>query len=129
MAEIHINVGIVTLQRGFITLETFARRMNDLAAKQAMSIRDLWCVPGALDEAQLAAVLDALSPKAGGDTMLFAPEPPKQFDQAQDSGPTQVGKAPPSRGPQMPLGTATAPTHASVADTPGGGLVPILSQP
>src|SRR3954471_18721977 len=124
MAEIHINVGIVALQRGFITLETFARRMNDLAAKQAMSIRDLWCVPGALDEAQLAAVLDALSPKAGGDTMLFAPEPP----------PTQVGKTPPSRGPQMPLGTATAPTHASVADTPlpgsaAGGLVPILSQP
>ena len=32
MAEIHINVGMVALSRGFITLEAFAKGMRDARA-------------------------------------------------------------------------------------------------
>ena len=59
MDEIHINVGIVALARGFITLEDFAKGMHSLAQTKGVSIRDLWCAPGLLDEKQLATVLDA----------------------------------------------------------------------
>jgi serine/threonine protein kinase/formylglycine-generating enzyme required for sulfatase activity len=114
MAEIHINVGIVALARGFITLETFAKGMSNLAAGHALSIRDLWVGPGFLDEKQLAAVLDVIGPNTGRDTMLFNAEPPRERDPKQDSGPTHVGKATPVKLLQVPVGTATAPTHPSL---------------
>jgi hypothetical protein len=74
MAEIHINVGIVALARGFITLETFAKGMSSLAEAKHLSIRDLWVGPGHLDEGQLATVLDAIGPTQGRDTRLFNAE-------------------------------------------------------
>ena len=114
MAEIHINVGIVALARGFITLEEFAKGMNSLAKGSSLSIRDLWLGPNRLDEAQLAQVLDLIGPATGRDTMLFNAEPPKPFDPKQDSGPTQVGKAGLVKLLQVPVGTATAPTTPSM---------------
>lgn len=65
MAEIHINVGVVALARGFITLETFAAVINSLVGVNHGSIRDLWVGPGRLDEGQLATVLDAIGPPKG----------------------------------------------------------------
>ncbi|MBA3462846.1 MAG: SUMF1/EgtB/PvdO family nonheme iron enzyme [Deltaproteobacteria bacterium] len=82
-----------------------------------MSIRDLWCAEGTLDESQLASVLDAIGPQTGRDTMLYSVDPPKQHD-------TAIGK-----GPSL---AATASTHASLVDVSAppapGGLVPIASQ-
>ncbi|MBL0217300.1 MAG: SUMF1/EgtB/PvdO family nonheme iron enzyme [Myxococcales bacterium] len=124
MAEIHINVGIVALARGFITLEEFAKGMSRLATGSAQSIRELWLGPNRLDEAQLAQVLDVIGPATGRDTMLFTAEPPKPFDPKQDSGPTQVGKAGPVKLLQVPVGTATAPTTPSMIPP-----IPVQSPP
>ncbi|MBL9016137.1 MAG: SUMF1/EgtB/PvdO family nonheme iron enzyme [Myxococcales bacterium] len=107
MSEIHINVGIVALARGFITLDTFARAVNHLAERRSMSIRDLWVAEGRLDEAQLAIVLDAIKPPTGNDTVVVAPKPSRI--------PTGTATA-----------TATAPTDASLAKD--GGLAIIESQ-
>ena len=114
MAEIHINVGIVALARGFITLDTFAKGINSLAQATHLSIRELWIGPGRLDEGQLAAVLDAIGPTKGRDTMLYNAEPPRKSDPAEDSGPTRHGRGP-VKLLSLPLGTATAPTDASLA--------------
>jgi serine/threonine protein kinase/formylglycine-generating enzyme required for sulfatase activity len=126
MAEIHINVGIVALARGFITLETFAKRMGSLAQGTAVSIRDLWVGPEGLDESQLAAVLDAISPTTGRDTMLFDAEPARVPDPKEDaSGPTKfAGGA--VKLVAMSIGGATAPTDASVIHLP---LPPGPAQP
>ena len=120
MDEIHINVGIVALARGFITLEAFAKGMHSLSQTKGVSLRDLWCAPGLLDEKQLATVLDAIGPQTGRDTMLYSVEPAKPQDADKDSGATRVG-----RGPvqllSSAIGTATAPTSPS--------LVPPIPQP
>jgi serine/threonine protein kinase/formylglycine-generating enzyme required for sulfatase activity len=116
MAEIHINVGIVALARGFITLETFAKGIHSLAQGTAISIRDLWVGPGLLDEGQLATVLDAIGPTTGRDTMLFNTPPPKARDPETDSGPTKVGRQP-VKLLSLPIGTATAPTDMSLVQS------------
>ncbi|HEY4179169.1 MAG TPA: bifunctional serine/threonine-protein kinase/formylglycine-generating enzyme family protein [Kofleriaceae bacterium] len=75
MAEIHINVGLVALARGFITLESFAKTMGSLAQGSiSMSVRDLWIGPDRLSETQFAAVLDQIGPVTGRDTMLYSLE-------------------------------------------------------
>ncbi len=114
MAEIHINVGIFALARGLITLEVFARGINQIAANDGLSIRDLWGGPGGLDEAQLATVLDALSPATGRDTMLYS------VDAAKPIEPIPIKLL------QVPVGTATAPTSPSMVPimVPGPPSVP-----
>ena len=67
MAELHINVGIVALSRGLITLETFAGAMKSLAQGGQQSLGDLWVCEGRLDAAQLALLLDAIGPTKGRD--------------------------------------------------------------
>jgi serine/threonine-protein kinase len=127
MADIHINVGIVALARGFITLETFARRMDTLAKQgRALSVRDLWVGDGGLDEAQLATVFDAMGPTTGRDTMLFVAEPPKAEPVIPPSPVTQPGRV--SAGLKklellnVQVGTATAPTDASLDMSSLGGV-------
>ncbi len=141
MADIHINVGIVALQRGLLTLEAFAKGVHSLAEARGshagLSVRDVWCAPGLLDETQLASVLDSIPPAQGGrDTMLYspAPEPPKPRDADRDSAQTRIGR---SAGKGGSSGAATAPTAASLVPpmppasalpTPPGG-VPVTSAP
>jgi len=130
MAEIHINVGIVALARGFITLETFAKGINTLAQAADLSIRDLWVGPGHLDESQLAAVLDAIG-LTGRDTMPSHVEPPKLGDLQGDKGPIRVGHAP-VKLLSRPIGAATAPTAASLVQPmmiPSGAAAPESAPP
>jgi eukaryotic-like serine/threonine-protein kinase len=112
MAEIHINVGLVALARGFITLETFARTMGTLAQAASQSIRDLWIGPGLLDEHQFASVLAAVGPQTGRDTMLYT------VDGSAVPGPVPtdltVKNRPPLKLMSVPVGTATAPTATSL---------------
>jgi formylglycine-generating enzyme required for sulfatase activity len=124
MAEIHINVGLVALARGFITLEQFARTMETLAHTGAskQSIRELWIGSGGLDEKQFATVLDAIGPQSGRDTMLYtvegSPPPagagsgssPNAIPAAMNTDPTVRIKPPDT----MAAGTATAPTAPSL---------------
>ena len=64
MAELHINVGLQALARGYITLEAFAEGMAALA-KQTVSVRELWLER--MNEAQLASVLAAIQPSVVAD--------------------------------------------------------------
>jgi hypothetical protein len=116
MAEIHINVGLVALARGFITLETFARTMGTLAQNgQAQSIRDLWIGPGRLDEGQFASVLDAIGPQSGRDTMLYSVESAQHaIPKVLNTDPTVRIKAPMEQLKTAAVGSATAPTATSL---------------
>lgn len=133
MADIHINVGIVALARGFITLETFARGMDSLAKQgRSMSVRDLWLGPDGLDESQLATVLDAIGPTTGRDTMLFVADAQKPAGSSIPMDPaTQPGRINIGLNKlellSVPIGTATAPTDASLVippPAPGATLPP-----
>jgi serine/threonine protein kinase/formylglycine-generating enzyme required for sulfatase activity len=88
MAEIHINVGLVALSRGFITLDAFAQAIASLAQTRSLSVRDLWVAPGRLNEGQLATVLDAMGPKQ---TMLFGAEQPGREQPAPATSEAAVG--------------------------------------
>ena len=70
MAELHINVGLQALARGYITLEAFADGMAALA-KRDVSVRELWLER--MNEAQLATVLASIHTNV-------APEKPKVED-------------------------------------------------
>ena len=113
MAEIHINVGIIALSRGLISLEAFARGMQTLATAKTPTVREVWS--GVLDEAQLEVLLSAVT--TGGkarDTMLIsqgsqAPAP------AIPTAPVTTPARPPSNKPKTPAGPATAPTDAAVS--------------
>ncbi|MCX5745468.1 MAG: bifunctional serine/threonine-protein kinase/formylglycine-generating enzyme family protein [Proteobacteria bacterium] len=72
MAELHLSVGLAALQRGYLTLEQYARGVNDLVAAGDLSVRDLWVRPGVLDDQQLSLVLEAVGALAGRDTMLYS---------------------------------------------------------
>jgi serine/threonine-protein kinase len=122
--DLGINVGIVALARGFITIEAFARGIDSLAKRgRAVSVRDLWLGPGGLDEHQLAAVLDAIGPNTGRDTMLFVADSAKVTGATIPPDPTtQPGRINAgNRLSSAPIGSATAPTDAS--------LVPAIPQP
>ena len=113
MAEIHINVGIVALSRGLISLEAFARGMQTLATAKTPTVREVW--RDVLDEAQLENLLSAVT--AGGkarDTMLISQgtEPPPP---SIPSAPVTTPARPPSNRPVVPAGPATAPTDAAVS--------------
>ncbi|MDB4955120.1 MAG: protein kinase, partial [Myxococcales bacterium] len=93
MAEDHINVGLVALSRGFITLDVFAQAISSLAQSKTLSVRDLWLGPGRLDERQLATVLDVMEPRR--ETMLFGADQPGGTTVPQHApAPTAVGTAP-----------------------------------
>ena len=60
MAEIHINVGIAALARGFLTLETFAQGIQSLARSpepKEVSIQDLWVGKGLMSAGQLETIV------------------------------------------------------------------------
>ena len=42
MAEIHINVGVLALSRGYITLEAFAKGIEAYSRQNGVSVRDVW---------------------------------------------------------------------------------------
>jgi eukaryotic-like serine/threonine-protein kinase len=113
MAEIHINVGIVALSRGLISLEAFARGMHTLATAKTPTVREVW--RDVLDEHQLETLLSAVT--AGGrarDTMLISQgtEPPPPY---MPTAPVTQPARPPSNRPKVPAGPATAPTDAAVS--------------
>src|ERR1051325_9903260 len=113
MAEIHINVGIVALSRGLISLEGFARGMQTLANANAPTVREVW--EGVLDEHQLETLLSAVT--NGGrarDTMLISQLDPPASGTAPLSPVTQPARPPTAPKPRMPAGPATAPTDAQV---------------
>src|SRR5689334_1383210 len=99
--QLHINVGLIALSRGFLTLEAFAQGMSSLTHNDAMSVRDLWLAPGRLDEEQLRIVLESIGPR---DTMLFE----------GDESPTNLLQKVADQ-VRIPLGPATAPTAPSLA--------------
>ncbi len=79
MAELHINVGLVAVQRGFITLEAFAEGMATLA-KQSVSVRELWLQR--MDEKQLAIAIElaqGTKPKVDDTLLLGEPALPRAF--------------------------------------------------
>jgi serine/threonine-protein kinase len=110
MSELHINVGLIAMSRGLLTLEKFAQGMTVLAASSDISIRDLWLTPGWLDEKQLAVVLDTVGSLVNRDTMLhssgtFSAAADAQSPQVSPSG-TIAAKAPgtePTLVPSLPL--------------------------
>src|SRR6478609_601175 len=109
MAEFHINVGMVALSRGFITLEAFAKGIEKLARSDRQSVHELW--GSHMSDDQLASVLDAIgkTPGKAPDTMVV-PTNVKPIALKIPSGPaelsTKVGRK------QTPTGPATAPTAA-----------------
>jgi eukaryotic-like serine/threonine-protein kinase len=111
MAEIHINVGIVALSRGLISLEGFARGMQTLANANAPTVREVWA--GVLDEHQLETLMSAVT--NGGrarDTMLITETQPRQASGSNTPlSPVTLPARPPSA-PRVQAGTA--PTDAQV---------------
>jgi serine/threonine-protein kinase len=113
MAEIHINVGIVALSRGLISLEAFARGMQTLATAKTPTVREVWS--GVLDEAQLETLLSAVT--SGGkarDTMLIS-QGTETHTPTVPVAPVTTPARPPSSRPHVPAGPATAPTDAVVS--------------
>src|SRR6478735_2658058 len=77
MAELHINIGMIALSRGFITLDTFAKAIEKLAQSERQSIYELWA--GCMSPEQINAALDAVkgnSPSKAPDTMVVQTETP-----------------------------------------------------
>src|SRR5690242_19998995 len=114
MAEIHINVGIVALSRGLISLEAFARGMQTLATAKTPTVREVW--RDVLDEHQLESLLSAVT--AGGrarDTMLISQGTEPPLPPPIHSAPVTQPARPPSNRPKAPAGPGTAPTDAAVS--------------
>lgn len=115
MAEIHINVGIVALSRGLISLEGFARGMQTLASAKTPTVREVW--GGVLDEHQLETLLAAVT--NGGksrDTMLISAPIPAAAGSTVPASPVTTPVRP-SR-PKSQPGPGTAPTDAVVVPSP-----------
>lgn len=132
MAEIHINVGVLALSRGYITLEAFAKGIEAYSRTTGISIRDVWVEPGHLTEVQLAELLRTVGTgRANTDSDAIG-------EKSEVSG---VGMSPPSRldDPSTRLGhnslrrtvgpPATAPTAASIIDDPNKTLPPPFAGP
>jgi serine/threonine-protein kinase len=112
MAEIHINVGIAALSRGFITHDGFVKAVAALATSNGQSVHELWVGQGHLTEAQLATVLSALGKSSETVVMSAAPPPAKPPASPVELA-TNVAHV---RRSKMPTGQATAPTAASLVD-------------
>jgi serine/threonine-protein kinase len=115
MAEIHINVGIVALSRGLISLEGFARGMQTLATAKTATVREVWS--GVLDEHQLEVLLAAVT--NGGksrDTMLISQPLAPAAGSSIPPTPVTTPVRPPSK--PKPSMQATAPTDAVVVPSP-----------
>lgn len=117
MPEIHINVGIEALSRGYITHEAFLAAVAALARANGQSVHELWVGQGHLTEAQLHQVLAQLG--RASETVVIA-GPPVQAPLAHEAPATRVDHAPrrftasPGAAP-----AETAPTAASlVPDLP-----------
>ncbi len=116
MAEIHINVGIAALARGFITLEAFAQGMQSLASTRTQSVQDLWIGQGLMDAGQLETVLAMIG--TSRDTMLFAADSRSAVPAEVGPDPTaQIGRMAKGKRP-FPQGPATAPTAPSLIPPP-----------
>jgi eukaryotic-like serine/threonine-protein kinase len=137
MAEIHINVGILALSRGFITLEAFAAGIETYAQNGgAKTVHDVWVTPGHMTDRQLAQVLDTLTKVSGSPATHFfdaskppeRPTPPLRIvpAKAEDLS-TKVGFNQPKK---LPPSEAHAPTAASLIhpdDDPHKTLPPPMS--
>lgn len=79
MAEIHINVGIVALSRGFITLETFAKGIEAYAQNgSGATVHELWVSAGHMSDRQLAQVLDTISGASAAPSFMLDGVPPER---------------------------------------------------
>src|SRR5690349_19876487 len=118
MAEIHIDVGIAALERGFITHEAFMKAVAALATSNGQSVHELWVGQGHMTAAQLETVLVSLGKSS--ETRVVAtgtittPEHRKTISPGELS--TNVGKKPGRS--RIPTGQATAPTAASIVNEP-----------
>ena len=110
MAEIHINVGIAALSRGFITHEAFLKAVADLARSNGSSVHDLWVGQGHMTEVQLAQVLAAMGKSTETVVLPITPIVPARPDDAS----TRVGHKPAGESGRQYLRPETAPTAASV---------------
>jgi len=108
VAEIHINVGVAALSRGFITLDAFAKAMLALSESHGQSVRDLWAAYMTPD--QLASVIEAVKVPTQETTVFVAEPPPKPSAPPRGSEDltTKVGKQPSA--PRKGLTFSAAPT-------------------
>jgi serine/threonine-protein kinase len=108
VAEIHINVGIAALSRGFITHDVFLKAVAALAGSNGQSVHDLWVGQGHLTDAQLAQVLASLG-KSSATVVLpvTTPEKPAAL-KPEDLISTKVGHG------KKIAPAETAPTAASL---------------
>jgi eukaryotic-like serine/threonine-protein kinase len=116
VAEFHINVGMVALSRGFITLEAFAKGIEKLAKSDRQSVHELW--GSHMSDDQLAMVLDAIgkNDSKAPDTMIVPTNVKLKVPQKQGDLSTKVGRK------QSPTGPGTAATAASiVGEAPAQG--------
>jgi hypothetical protein len=75
MAEIHIDVGIAALSRGFITHDVFLKAVAALARSNGQSVHELWVGQGHMTETQLTQLLSGLG-KASETVVMQAPKRP-----------------------------------------------------
>ncbi len=120
MAEIHINVGIAALSRGFITHEAFVQALAVLATTKNHTVHDLWVGQGHMTDSQLKTVLDTLGKSSetvvmAGSVPVVPPKPvlPSRpvLPASMDEISTRVGRA---LKKTLPAGPETAPTAASI---------------
>ena len=114
MAEIHIDVGIAALERGFITHDAFMKAVAALAKSNGQSVHDLWVGQGHMTDAQLTQVLASLGKSSETKLVTTVPELKKSITPGELN--TNVGRKQPRS--RIPTGQATAPTAASIVNEP-----------
>ncbi|HTL36966.1 MAG TPA: bifunctional serine/threonine-protein kinase/formylglycine-generating enzyme family protein [Kofleriaceae bacterium] len=114
MAEFHINVGVVALSRGFITLEVFAKGIEKLTQSDRQSVHELW--GSHMSDDQLAIVLDSIGKNDRTPDTMVVPTNVKPIPVSVPATPkdlsTKVGRK------HSPTGPGTAPTAASLVTEP-----------
>ncbi|HEU4613051.1 MAG TPA: serine/threonine-protein kinase, partial [Kofleriaceae bacterium] len=110
MAEIHIDVGIAALTRGYITHEAFMKAVAALVQSNGQSVHDLWVGQGHMTDAQLAQVLAAIG--KGSETVVLPPVAKVPATPQELS--TKVGHMQRKAGAE----SETAPTAASLVGGP-----------
>ncbi len=127
MAEIHIQVGLVALSRGFITHEAFAKGVEAYSGSTGASVRDIWAP--LMSESQLAETLRVVGTgrrhtesepiTQESEISGFGMKPPSRLEELS----TKVGLRASRKNISGPL--PTAPTQASlVTDDPNKTLPP-----
>ncbi|HEY5951045.1 MAG TPA: serine/threonine-protein kinase, partial [Kofleriaceae bacterium] len=110
MAEIHIDVGIAALSRGFITHDAFVTAVAALSRSNGQSVHELWVGQGHMTDAQLAQVLDLLGKTS--ETIVLAATGSKLKPEDVITNVAHKARA------KMPTQQATAPTAASLIGEP-----------